>query len=159
MSESRRRRLTAERTIGARKAVIFATGGFTHDRELHANFLFGAGLRRIRANSNEGDFVRIASQVGARLRNMQYAWMCPVPLEKAVRSDPDLVGMFSIAGDSMIFVNKHHQHVCNEKLPYNELAQVFFSWDGEKATPTSCSSRYGTSAARDRTRRATSTEG
>ncbi len=119
--------------FGARKAVIFATGGFTHDRELRANFLSVPVYGGCAANSNEGDFVRIASPVGAQLRNMQYAWMCPVPLEKAVRSDPELIGMFSIAGDSMIFVNKHGRRVCNEKLPYNELAQVFFSWDGEKA--------------------------
>jgi succinate dehydrogenase/fumarate reductase flavoprotein subunit len=119
--------------IGARKAVIFATGGFTHDRELRANFLSVPVYGGCAANSNEGDFVRIAAPVGAQLRNMQYAWMCPVPLEKAVRSDPDLVGMFSVAGDSMIFVDKNGRRVCNEKLPYNELAQVFFAWDGEKA--------------------------
>jgi predicted oxidoreductase len=118
--------------VGARKGVIFATGGFTHDRELRANFLATPAYGGCAANSNEGDFVRIASQVGAQLRNMQYAWMCPVPLEKAVRSDPDLVGMFSVAGDSMIFVDKRGHRVCNEKLPYNELAQVFFVWDGDR---------------------------
>ena len=41
--------------------------------------------------------------------------------------------MFSVAGDSMIFVDKHGHRVCNEKLPYNELAQVFFEWDGDRA--------------------------
>ena len=37
--------------------------------------------------------------------------------------------MFSVAGDSMIFVDKHGRRVVNEKLPYNELAQAFFRWD------------------------------
>jgi hypothetical protein len=37
--------------------------------------------------------------------------------------------MFSVAGDSMLFVDKHGQRVINEKLPYNELAQKFFEWD------------------------------
>jgi 3-oxosteroid 1-dehydrogenase len=60
---------------------------------------------------------------------MNYAWMCPVPLEKAVARDPDLSGMFSVAGDSMIFVDKRGLRVANEKLPYNELAQTFFRWD------------------------------
>jgi 3-oxosteroid 1-dehydrogenase len=121
------------RRFRARKAVIFATGGFTHDPELRQNFLAVPAYGGCAAVTNEGDFVRIATPVGAQLRNMQYAWSCPVPLEKAVRGDPDLSGMFSVAGDSTIFVNKHGHRVCNEKLPYNELAQVFFQWDGDRA--------------------------
>src|SRR3954466_14439908 len=115
--------------VRARKAVIFATGGFTHDRELRENFLAAPVYGGCAAITNEGDFVRIASSAGAQLRNMNYAWMCPVPLEKAVAGRPDLVGMFSVAGDSTIFVDKHGRRVVNEKLPYNELAQEFFRWD------------------------------
>jgi 3-oxosteroid 1-dehydrogenase len=115
--------------VRARKAVIFATGGFTHNRELRQNFLNVPVFGGCAATTNEGDFVAIASAVGAQLRNMNYAWMCPVPLEKAVAGREDLVGMFSVAGDSMIFVDKHGRRVVNEKLPYNELAQTFFQWD------------------------------
>jgi 3-oxosteroid 1-dehydrogenase len=115
--------------IRARKAVIFATGGFTHDRELRENFLSAPVYGGCAAITNEGDFVRIASSVGAQLRNMNHAWMCPIPLEKAVARRADLVGMFSVAGDSMIFVDKRGRRVVNEKLPYNELAQEFFRWD------------------------------
>jgi hypothetical protein len=115
--------------IAARKAVIFASGGFTHDPDLRANFLNVPVFGGCAAMSNEGDFVRIAGAVGAQLRNMNYAWMCPIPLEKAVRHDPEMSGMFSVAGDSMIFVNRYGRRVVNEKLPYNELAQAFFRWD------------------------------
>ena len=115
--------------VRARKAVIFATGGFTHDRELRENFLSAPVYGGCAATTNEGDFVRIATSVNAQPRNMNHAWMCPVPLEKAVARRPDLIGMFSVAGDSMIFVNKHGRRVVNEKLPYNELAQEFFRWD------------------------------
>jgi len=113
----------------ARKAVIFASGGFTHDAELRKNFLSVPAYGGCAAVTNEGDFVRIASNVGAQLRNMNYAWMCPVPLEKVVARRPDLIGMFSVAGDSMLFVDKTGRRVVNEKLPYNELAQFFFTWD------------------------------
>ena len=91
---------------------------------------------------------------------MNYAWMCPIPLEAAVAQRPDLIGMFSVAGDSMIFVDKHGRRVVNEKLPYNELAQAFFAWDAGRrpSTRTWSWSRSGTSAART-TRRATSTAG
>src|SRR4051812_22256629 len=116
--------------VRARKAVIFATGGFTHDRDLRENFLSAPVYGGCAAITNEGDFVRIASSAGAQLRSMNYAWMCPVPLEKAVAGRPDLVGMFSVAGDSMMFVDKRGRRVVNEKLPYNELAQAFFRWDG-----------------------------
>jgi len=114
--------------IGARKAVVFASGGFTHDDDLRSNFLGVPAYPGCAARTNEGDFVRIAGAVGAQLRNMRSAWMCPVPLERAGRAD--LVGMFSVAGDSMLFVNRRGRRVVNEKLPYNELAQAFFRWDG-----------------------------
>src|SRR4051794_23352178 len=115
--------------VAARKAVIFASGGFTHDAELRANFLSQPVYGGCAAITNEGDFVRIGAAAGAQLRNMNQAWMCPVPLEKAVARDPSLSGMFSVAGDSMLFVDKHGHRVVNEKLPYNELAQTFFQWD------------------------------
>jgi len=115
--------------IHARKAVIFATGGFTHDPDLRSNFLNVPVAGGCAALTNEGDFVAIATAVGAQLRNMNYGWMCPIPLEKAVARDPAMSGMFSVAGDSMIFVNAAGRRVTNEKLPYNELAQSFFRWD------------------------------
>jgi len=92
----------ATHRVRARKAVIFATGGFTHNRELRQNFLNVPVYGGCAALTNEGDFVAMASSVGAQLRNMNYAWMCPVPLEKAVARDPDMSGMFSVAGDSMV---------------------------------------------------------
>jgi 3-oxosteroid 1-dehydrogenase len=115
--------------VRARKAVVFASGGFTHDVELRRNFQSVPVYGGCAAVTNEGDFVGIASSVGGQLRNMNYAWMCPIPLEKAVANDPTMSGMFSVAGDSMIFVDKRGRRVVNEKLPYNELAQTFFTWD------------------------------
>jgi 3-oxosteroid 1-dehydrogenase len=46
--------------IGARKAVIFATGGFTHNVELRRNFLNMPVYGGCAAVTNEGDFVYIA---------------------------------------------------------------------------------------------------
>jgi 3-oxosteroid 1-dehydrogenase len=113
----------------ARKAVIFCSGGFTHNKTMRKNFLSVPVFGGCAARSNEGDFVRIGATAGAELRNMNYAWMCPIVLEKALRDDPNLVGTFSASGDSMIYVNQHGQRVTNEKLAYNEAAQAFFSWD------------------------------
>src|SRR3954468_2264730 len=57
--------------VAARKAVIFASGGFTHDPELRANFLSQPVYGGCAAISNEGDFVRIGSAAGAPLRNLK----------------------------------------------------------------------------------------
>ncbi len=116
----------------ARKAVIFASGGFTHDPELRRNFLSLPLYGGCAALSNEGDFVRISSTLGVQLRNMNHAWMCPISLEKAIARDGSMSGMFSVAGDSMIFVDKRGKRVVDEKLNYNELCQKFFEWDGQK---------------------------
>jgi 3-oxosteroid 1-dehydrogenase len=113
----------------AKKAVIFGSGGFTHDKTMRKNFLAAPVFGGCAARSNEGDFVAIGTSVGAELRNMNYAWMCPIVLEKALNDDPGLVGTFSPSGDSMLYVNRHGKRVMNEKLAYNEAAQAFFSWD------------------------------
>ncbi|SEF14979.1 FAD binding domain-containing protein [Rhizobiales bacterium GAS191] len=117
----------------ARKAVIFASGGFTHDVSMRKNFLSVPVFGGCAARSNEGDFVHIGAAAGAELRNMNYAWMCPIILEKALADDPTLIGTFSPSGDSMIYVDKTGRRVTNEKLAYNESAQAFFTWDPVKA--------------------------
>ena len=126
--------------------IWIATGGFTHDLEMRKNFLSAPVLGGCAAVTNEGDFVNIGSSVGAQLRNMNYAWMCPIVLEKALNHDPSLIGTFSPSGDSMIYVSKHGVRVTNGEAAYNESAQAFFEWNpalGEYST--SFSSRSGTS--------------
>jgi 3-oxosteroid 1-dehydrogenase len=117
----------------ARKAVIFAKGGFTHDPELRRDFLGAPMYGGCAAASNKGDFVKIATSLGVPLGNMNYAWIGPISLEKALARDPGLIGMFSVAGDSMVFVDKRGRRVVNEKLAYNELAQAFFTRDAARA--------------------------
>ncbi|KQY57674.1 fumarate reductase [Nocardioides sp. Root151] len=119
--------------IGARKAVVFTSGGFTHDDELRRNHLAHPVFPGCAAPTNEGDFLRIAMPLGAQPRNMNAAWMCPLPLEKTVARRPDLSGTFTMVGDSMVIVNKEGRRFVNEKLQYHEIAQSFFRWDGEAA--------------------------
>jgi 3-oxosteroid 1-dehydrogenase len=121
-----------ESLIGAGRAVIFATGGFTHDAELRKNFLPAPIVSGCAAPTNEGDFVHIATALGAPLRNMNFAWMCPIPFEVALQKSPYLSGMFSVAGDSMIWVDKYGNRVVNEKTIYNELASSMLGYDPAK---------------------------
>lgn len=115
--------------VGARKAVVFGSGGFTHDADLRDNFLAVPAFGGCAARTNEGDFVRIGAAAGAQLRNMQYAWRTPINLHKAVEKDPDMQGTFAVAGDSMICVNYKGERPLNEKLPYNEFVQRMYDWD------------------------------
>lgn len=117
------------KTFRARQAVIFASGGFTHDRELRQNFLQAPIMGGCAAQTNEGDFVRIATDLGAPLRNMNFAWMASMPLEIWLQGSPYTSGVFAIPGDSMIFVNKYGRRVVNEKAPYNEQAMAYFEYD------------------------------
>jgi hypothetical protein len=115
--------------VGAGQAVIFASGGFTHSAELRRNFLSPVIFSGCAAPTNEGDFVQIATALGLPLRNMNFAWMCPIPFEVALAGSPYLSGMFSVAGDSMLWVDKHGNRVVNEKTIYNELAMSFTRYD------------------------------
>ena len=118
--------------LRAKKAVLFATGGFTHDAQLRRDYLGGAVVGGCAALSNEGDFLRICSTLGVQLTNMNHAWNVPVVLEKALAREGSLWGTFSASGDSMVFVNKHGQRVVNEKLQYNEITRAFWPWDGPR---------------------------
>jgi succinate dehydrogenase/fumarate reductase flavoprotein subunit len=115
--------------FGARKGVVFASGGFTHDAELRENFLHVPVVHGCAAVTNEGDFVRIGSTVGAQLRNMQYAWYAPSSVDKAADPRPDFNSTCLNGGDSMIGVNYKGERCLNEKLPYNELVQRMYAWD------------------------------
>ncbi|MFM8818208.1 MAG: FAD-dependent oxidoreductase, partial [Phycisphaerales bacterium] len=119
--------------ITARRGVVFATGGFTHDQELVENFLAFPSLGGCAARTNEGDFARIAPTVGAQLRNMQHAWRSAVPLERVAAGDPHMNATTSWPGDSMIGVNLDGHRCLNEKLPYNELAAEMGVWDSREA--------------------------
>jgi succinate dehydrogenase/fumarate reductase flavoprotein subunit len=119
--------------IRARRGVVFASGGFTHNVEMRDNFLSGPVMGGCAAHTNTGDFVAIAQELGADLLNMNYALMSPMVLDVAVENLPTSTGSWRIGGDSMIWVNKYGKRVTDEKAMYHELAQVFHTWDPVRA--------------------------
>jgi hypothetical protein len=114
--------------IRARKGVIFGTGGFTANAEMCFNYLRGPIFGGCGVQTNEGDLVKIASAVRAKLANMNHAWWSSVIVEQALqnRATP---GNMTPPGDSMIAVNCDGKRVVNEKLQYNERTQAHFYWD------------------------------
>ena len=113
----------------ARRGVVFATGGFTHDVDLRRQYLRGPIFGGCAAGTATGDFVRIGLSVGAQLGNMSHAWWTEVVLEHALRTPEVATGVSFPFGDAMVHVNRFGRRVVDEKAPYNERAQVHFEWD------------------------------
>jgi 3-oxosteroid 1-dehydrogenase len=122
-----------EVAVRAHQAVVFASGGFTHNVELRANSLPGPVLGGCAAKTNTGDFIPIAQALGADLVNMNGSWLAPMVLDRAIANRPDATCSFSIPGDSMIFVNRFGRRVVNEKSPYQDLVSAFWTWESQRA--------------------------
>ncbi len=118
-----------EARIRAKRGVVFATGGFTHNPELVRSFQTGPIYGGCAVPTNEGDFVYMAAAVGARLGHMQSAWYAELVLEQALRSRATPDDVFMPPGDSMILVNRLGRRVVNEKSNHHDRTQVHFHWD------------------------------
>jgi 3-oxosteroid 1-dehydrogenase len=115
--------------VRARRGVVFASGGFTHDAELVRRFQPGPLFGGCAVPTNEGDFVRIAESLGAQLGNMPSAWRAQIVLEQALQFSATPDDVFMPPGDSMILVNRFGRRVVDEKSNYNERTRVHHAWD------------------------------
>ena len=115
--------------FGARRGIVFASGGFLHNRRLTLEYLRGPVLGGAAAEGSTGDFVDIGIEVGAQLGNMSHAWWDQVVAELAVRVPETIKDVYEPFGDSMVIVDRRGRRVVNEKVPYNERSQVHFDWD------------------------------
>lgn len=121
------------KTYHARKAVIFGSGGYTHNEEMLRNFQRGPIYRGCAAPECTGDFIPMASKIGAKLGNMQGAFRAQCLLENELTNPNAANNCFFIAGDSVFEVNKYGKRVLNEKRNYNDRGMVHFAWDQNKA--------------------------
>jgi 3-oxosteroid 1-dehydrogenase len=117
-----------EERFGATGGVVFATGGFLMNRGMR-HYLRGPIFGGSAAMTSQGDFVRIAGELGAAFGNMSQAWWDQTVLEQALDPDSERGTVAWPFGDSMIQVNKYGVRTLNEKAGYNERTQVHFVWD------------------------------
>lgn len=115
--------------IGARRGVIFGSGGFVHHREMRFAYLRGPVLGSAATEHATGDFVRIGIEVGAELGNMSHAWWDQVAVEHAVTVPSTLKDVYIPFGDSMLMVNKRGERVVNEKAVYNDRGTIHGVFD------------------------------
>ncbi len=114
--------------IGARKGVIFTTGGFAHNTDLiqlHQRFLYGSCA----VAQATGDFLQIAGTIGARMGQLDMAWRTQVVLEDALQNRVMGVGVFFVPSDSMFIVNKYGRRAVDEKRNYNDRTRAHFYYD------------------------------
>jgi 3-oxosteroid 1-dehydrogenase len=121
--------------IQARRGVVFATGGFSHNPRLATEYLRGPIVGSAAVMTNRGDFVDIALELGAELDNMREAWWGELALEPLLENPcpDDFIG-FQF-GDSALMVNGAGDRVVNEKLMYNERTKVHFVRDDDGEYP------------------------
>src|SRR5882672_5776655 len=122
-----------EIAVRGRKAVVFCSGGFTHNEEMRRYYLGGRVVGGCAAFTNEGDFHRIAQRLGIPLVHMDAAYLAPLVLEKMVNRDPEMTGVFAVPADSLIIVNRFGRRTVNEKAPPQDRATQMLSWDPHDA--------------------------
>lgn len=118
--------------LRARKAVVFGSGGFAHNKDMMRNFQPAPIYGTCSVPTSEGDFVTMAQAVNAKLGNLNNAWRMQVVLEHTLDLPSVPRGIWQPPGDSMILVNKYGERVVNEKHNYHDRSKVHFTWDSNR---------------------------
>jgi predicted oxidoreductase len=123
-------------SLYARQGVVFATGGFPHNLELIERHWRGPLYSSCAVPTAQGDFVTIGLEAGTELGNMRNGWLYEDLLEKAAPDRVCMEGGINVPpGDSMIYVDRRGRRLVNEKLIYQDRAEVFWHRDESGGYP------------------------
>lgn len=112
-----------EVTVTARRGVVLATGGFDHSMDMRWKFQsesLGANLS-LGAETNTGDGIRAAQELGADIDLMDQAWWFP-----AVAPLPGKAPMVMLAERSLpgcLIVDQNGRRFANESADYMSFGQ------------------------------------
>ncbi|HEV2528509.1 MAG TPA: FAD-binding protein [Thermomicrobiales bacterium] len=120
-------------SIRARKGVIFASGGFVRNEDLMRHLVTTPYYGGCSAATNEGDFMRIANTLGAKLGNLHNTWRNEGLFEQVVASPTAYNCVWFYNGDSFLMVNRDGRRFVNEKRNYQDRAMAHFDWDANNA--------------------------
>lgn len=112
-----------------RQAVIVATGGYAHNTDMIQRYQEVFAYGSCAMPSSQGDFIPLASRVGAQLGNLHGAWRCGVVLEQALENRSVGTGLFVPPGDSILLVNRFGQRFVNEHRNYNDRSRSHATFD------------------------------
>jgi succinate dehydrogenase/fumarate reductase flavoprotein subunit len=121
---------SGDQLIGARRAVILATGGFEWNKDMVAGFI-GQEIMPLSPPYNEGDGQRMAMEVGAQLANMMSFWGQPALLEPGFEIDgrlvPQMASIRSMPG--VMIVNRFGDRFLNEGVTYQDYPKALATYD------------------------------
>ena len=83
--------------------------------------------------TNEGDFMRIANTLGAKLGNLHNVWRNEGLFEQAVASPTAYNCVWFYNGDSFLMVNRDGRRFVNEKRNYQDRSMAHLEWDANYA--------------------------
>lgn len=119
-------------SLGARRGVILASGGFEWNPELCRQFLRGPLECAISPPINEGDGLLMAMEIGAALGNMAEAWWHPAICIPGEEYDGRQLYRLTLAERTLpgtIMVNRRGQRFVNEAHNYNDVGRAFHAFD------------------------------
>ncbi len=112
-----------EVTITARRGVVLAAGGFDHNMDMRRKFqseLLDAHMS-LGAESNTGDAIRVAQDVGADIDLLGQAWWFPAVAPLPDKSPAVLLAERSLPGS--LIVNQQGRRFANESTDYMSFGQ------------------------------------
>jgi len=123
-----------EQTIGARRGVLLASGGFSRNAALRKTYQPApAGTGWTMANPGDtGDLIAEAQAQGAVLRHMDESWWVPVSL----KANGQIAGFHSpqeMQKPYCIAVNAKGARFVNEAASYMEIGQAMYAHGGVPA--------------------------
>jgi succinate dehydrogenase/fumarate reductase flavoprotein subunit len=110
-------------TVTARRGVVLAAGGFDHDMEMRRKFQsesLGADVS-LGADTNTGDAIRIAQDLGADIDLMDQAWWFPAVAPLPGKAPAVMLAERSLPGS--LIVNQHGERFVNESTDYMSFGQ------------------------------------
>ena len=117
--------------IEARKGVLLATGGFSHDAALRGEHHPDARAAQWTAAMpcDSGDGIHLGQAAGAQLAMMDYAWWTPTMIMPSGFVEALIMGK-SMPG--CMAVNQAGQRFCNEASPYEDFVKAQYAAHTER---------------------------
>ncbi|WP_197517726.1 3-ketosteroid-delta-1-dehydrogenase [Mycobacterium sp. E796] len=112
-----------EVTVTARRGVVLATGGFDHSMDMRWKFQsesLGPNFS-LGAESNTGDGIRAAQELGAGIDLMDQAWWFPAVAPLPGKAPVVMLAERSLPG--CLIVDQHGHRFCNESTDYMSFGQ------------------------------------